>query len=216
MNFRSAFNEVFRVEIPIAVLVFAIVCGLILFAVIRYRAGRGHEPSAKSEHPVGEPAYVVLTILIAFGLATFVYTINTRERTLPPGKPALRVLITGFQWCWRFHYEGTPVTVSGTCMTKAQTPTLVVPTNENLRFLLTSADVIHEWWVPYFRWKIEAFPDHTQMFDMTITHPGNWVGRCTVFCGIFHYRMDFRVKAVPPGQFHAFLASHASNSAAAA
>lgn len=215
MNFRNAFNEVFLVEWPIAALVFVVVCGLILFAIVRYRSRPGQEPSKKSEHPVFEPLYVVFLIAIASGIAAFVYAINTRERSTPTDTPAVRVVITAFQWCWRFTYKGTPVSITGTCQTKAQDPTLVIPTHENIRFDLVSADVVHEWWVPYFRWKMEAFPDHVNQWDMVVTHTGDWVGRCSTFCGLFHYRMDFRVKAVSPAAFKAFLNAHSSSTATA-
>ncbi len=204
MNFRHDFNEVFGVEVPIAIAVMVIICAIVAFTAIRYRAGRGHEPSKVAKHPVAEPLYVVALVIIALGLSIFVAHVNGQERS-GLGKPQLSVKVVGFQWCWSFHYEHTPVTVTGTCLTKSQDPTLMLPVGENVRINLTSNDVVHEFWVPYFRFKIEAFPHHTNSFDVKVTHPGNWVGRCSVFCGVFHYRMDFRVKAVSAQAFDSWL-----------
>jgi cytochrome c oxidase subunit 2 len=215
MNFRNAFNEVFRVEVPIAIVVFVVVCALVVFAMVRYRARPGREASKKSEHPIGEPTYVLCMILIAAGLASFVFTVNNQERNSPAGKPVMTVRITAFQWCWRFSYKGTPVTITGTCQTKAQAPTLVIPTGTVVRYDLTSADVVHEWWVPHFRWKMEAFPDHVNQWKMIVTKSGDWVGRCTSFCGLFHYRMDFRVRAVSPALFTAFMRAHGASASSA-
>lgn len=206
MNFEHAFNEVLSVDSVIAGIVFLAVCGTIAFAVIRYRAGRGHEPSKKSKHPIGEPLYASLLVVVALGLALFAANLNSSERA-GLGKPQLRVMVTAFQWCWRFHYEGTNVTVSGTCVTKADDPVLVLPVGENVKVLLTSADVVHEWWVPAFDWKMEAFPNHTNSFDLKLTKAGSWVGRCSVFCGLYHYRMDFRVRALPAAAFRSWLAA---------
>lgn len=208
MNDRHVFGQVFPVYAVIASFVFVVVCGLLVFAIIHYRSGRGHEPSKKSHHTKTESLYVGLVAVIAVFLAIFAARENLTEQT-PIGHPSVRVVITGFQWCWKFHYVGTPVTVTSTCVHSK--PTLVVPTGEVVGFALTSADVVHEWWFPEARFKREAFPNHYNRFQMRFTTTGEWTGRCDEFCGLYHDRMIFRVKAVSQAQFATWLSKHVRN-----
>ena len=116
----------------------------------------------------------------------------------------MRVQVTAFQWCWRFHYVGQPVTVTAQCQ-GGPDPTLVLPTGEPVELDVTSSDVIHAVWVPYLRYKIYAYPGHVNTFTVTLTHTGRWIGRCAQLCGLFHYEMDFYLQAETPAQFDRWL-----------
>jgi cytochrome c oxidase subunit 2 len=212
VNFRHYFDITFRIDSWTAIAVFAIVAFVLTFALVRYRAGRGHEPSKKSEHDKVEIAYACLLVVIASGLTALSVTVNSDERR-PIGPPAVTVQVTAFRWCWRFHYLHTPVTVTGNC--DPTDPTLVLPQGETVLVQLTSNDVVHEFWVPAFRWKIEAFPDHDNDFELRTDRTGNWVGRCSVYCGLYHFRMDFRVAVVSRSAFASFMHSHGASAAAA-
>jgi cytochrome c oxidase subunit 2 len=123
-----------------------------------------------------------------------------------PTSYALTVRVTGFQWCWRFAYVGTPVTVTASCL-DGHDPTLVVPAGRPVRIETTSSDVIHSFWVPAFRFKMDAFPHHMNSFVMTVPHPGTWLGHCAEFCGDSHAFMTFHLRAVPAGVFSVWLAA---------
>lgn len=202
MSTRQLFDHVFWPDAIIATSVFGLVLLLLGFALVRYRAGRGHEPSHKSEHKVAEPVFGVVLVGIAAFLAVYVGIANASERS-SLGPPRLRVTITAFQWCWSFHYASTPVTVTSNCV--GSLPTLVVPTHEIIGFRLTSADVVHEWWLPASRWKEEAFPGHYNSFELRFDTSGTWQGRCDEFCGLYHDRMDFRVHAESLASFRRWL-----------
>ncbi len=207
MNTRSQFDHLFTLYAPIAAFVFLVVLATLLFALVRYRAGRGHEPSQKTQHKVLEPLAALVFIGAACFLAVNAANANAAERN-QLGPAQLHVRITGFQWCWAFYYPASHVTVRGNCTT--DTPTLVVPTGKVIGFSLTSADVVHEWWLPYARWKEEAFPGHFNYFKLRFDHPGHWSGLCDEFCGLYHDRMDFYVRAVSPARFDAWLAARAA------
>lgn len=209
MNFRQYFQTTFTVDALVAVCVFGIVVLTLSFALYRFRAGRRHEASRKSEHNKLEITYVCLLVLIGSGLCAFSLSENSLE-TAPLGKPALTVDVTGFRWCWSFHYAHTPVTIIENCDPKK--PTLVLPEGRIVEVHLTSNDVVHEFWIPAFRWKIEAFPDHVNKFQLRTDRTGDWVGRCTVFCGLYHYRMDFSVKVVTDRAFASFMTAHGAAS----
>jgi cytochrome c oxidase subunit 2 len=121
------------------------------------------------------------------------------------------VQVTGYQWCWRFHYAGQPVTVDGQCP-GGPLPVLVLPTGRPVELDVTSADVVHAFWVPYLRFKMYAYPGHTDRFTLTLAHPGRWIGRCAQLCGLYHYGMDFYLQAVSPAAFEVFLHAHGGTS----
>lgn len=213
MYTRNSFDHLFHLYLEIGGAVFLLVMAVLLFGVVRYRAGRGHEPSRKAKHDFLESLTALCLVGMACFLAVTAASANAAERG-GLGKPQLKVAITAFQWCWSFHYDGTPVTVRGNCSTT--TPTLVVPTGEVIRFSLMSADVVHEWWLPYADYKEEAFPDHRNFFKLRFGSTGHWEGRCDEFCGLYHDRMDFYVVAKSPRAFDRWLAEERHRAARAA
>jgi cytochrome c oxidase subunit II len=79
----------------------------------------------------------------------------------------------------------------------------------------TSSDVIHSFWVPQFRYKLDAFPHHVNSFVMTVPHPGSWEGHCAEFCGQRHAFMTFVLKAVPAATFDSWIHTPAPAAGAA-
>ncbi len=200
MNLPLRFNHTFRVEVTIAIVVFSLILLILLFAVVRSYTRWGRHASQKHDFTKTEASYTALLAVVAAGLVTFSLT----ENTSPHPKPQLQVNVTGYQWCWRFAYQGTPVSVTANCV-DGKIPTLVVPTGEVVRFNVTSADVIHSFWIPELRYKTFAYPNWVNHFETVIHHTGNWLGECAEFCGLYHYAMHFRVSAVTPGQFTSWL-----------
>lgn len=206
MPFRSAFSQLFAQDTTIAGVVFFLVAAAMFGAVLlsRRRRRRGQEPSKRAEANRLEAGYVLALAGIVGFLIFSSLTQNHRE-TDPP-KPALRVQVIAYQWCWRFHYEGQPVTVNGQCR-GGPLPTLVLPVGRPVELDVTSIDVIHAFWVPYLRYKIYVYPDHVNSFTVTLTRSGRWIGRCAQICGLYHYQMDFYLQAVSPAAFSSFLRS---------
>lgn len=213
MTYRTIFHHVFWLYTGIASAVFVLIMGLLLFVMIRRRAGSGRQPSRRHEHTVLE----VGTAVLVLGMAAFLVYVSENtygsELAVASKRPALTVRVTAYQWCWRFAYQGTPVQVLGDCEA-AQFPTLVLPIDRNVRIELESNDVVHEMWVPHLRWKTEAFPDHINVFDLRVNHTGSWDGLCDEFCGLYHDSMDFRVKAVTPAAFERWLQRESAAAAA--
>jgi cytochrome c oxidase subunit 2 len=204
MPFRTQFDHTLTLETVIAGSVFIIVLLGFGFGIVRYRARPGRVASQRTEHPRLEAAVAV--VLFAAALAIVLVT-RQATATDQASRPAtVEVQVTGFQWCWRFHYVSSPVTVTGSCEA-GRHPTLVVPAGEPVKFDTTSSDVIHSFWVPAFRVKLDAFPDHVNSFVMTVPHPGTWTGHCAEFCGEDHAFMTFRLRAVPVATFESWLAT---------
>ncbi len=84
-------------------------------------------------------------------------------------------------------------------------PTLVLPKGEKVRFVLTSRDVIHSFWVVPFLMKLDVIPGHTNAFEVTPNKEGIFMGKCAELCGTDHSRMLFNVKVVSPEEYRQHL-----------
>jgi cytochrome c oxidase subunit II len=84
-------------------------------------------------------------------------------------------------------------------------PTLWLPKGERVRFILTSRDVIHDFWVLPFMMKMDVIPGHANSFEVTPTHDGTYRGKCAELCGVDHSRMLFNVKIVSPQAYQQHL-----------
>ncbi|MEI5100125.1 cytochrome c oxidase subunit II [Streptomyces sp. PmtG] len=85
-------------------------------------------------------------------------------------------------------------------------PTLWLPKGERVRFVLTSRDVIHSFWVVPFLMKQDVIPGHTNAFEVTPNKEGTFMGKCAELCGVDHSRMLFNVKVVSPERYKQHLA----------
>jgi cytochrome c oxidase subunit 2 len=187
-----------------AAAVFVVVAGLIGWSIVRYRdTGDGREPAGPHENVRLELLWwalptalvIVLFILTAQVLGT------VDERT---NDPDLTVTVTGFQWQWRFAYEGTDVVITGT---PEAWPRVVLPVGQRIAFDLESPDVIHSFWVPEFLIKRDVVPGRTNRIELTIEEAGTYAGACGEFCGLLHHRMRFSIDAVSAADFEDWLAS---------
>ncbi|MEU1488599.1 cytochrome c oxidase subunit II [Streptomyces sp. NPDC005752] len=84
-------------------------------------------------------------------------------------------------------------------------PTLWLPKGEKVRFILTSRDVIHSFWVVPFLMKQDVIPGHTNSFEVTPMKEGTYMGKCAELCGVDHSRMLFNVKIVSPERYQQHL-----------
>lgn len=210
MPFRTQFSQLFTQNTTIAWVVFGLVAaGIAVSILLSWRKRRrGEGASQRAEANRLEVGYVLGLFGVALFLIVSGLTANARDFPDPP-KPVATIRVLGYQWCWRFHYVGHPVTVTGQCQT-GRLPTLVVPAGEPVVLEVTSSDVIHAFWVPYMRFKTYAYPHFTNRFTVTMPRPGRWIGRCAQLCGLYHYNMDFWLQAVPPATFQHFLRSDGS------
>jgi cytochrome c oxidase subunit 2 len=181
------------------------VWGLIFYAVIRYRKNSDELPRQVRYNLPIEVLYTVVPFVIISVL--FYYTaVNENFVNKTQKNPDLIVDIVGFQWNWQFQYPKEKVEVTGSLTEPA---TMVLPAGKRIRFVESSPDVIHSWFVPAFMFKRDVIPGRLNSFEITIKQAAvghTYVGRCTEFCGEKHSRMNFSVKVVTPAEFDAFLA----------
>jgi cytochrome c oxidase subunit II len=205
---RSTYQSLFSSYLPVALAVFVIVALALVFVGVRYRARPGRAASEQMTAPRLEIAYIVLLAVIAAALLWRSYEAIADVDPVAParsatGTPTLTIGVVASQWNWRFDYPGgTAQTGNG----RERYPVLVVPTGRDVRFRLTSQDVVHAFWIPALRAKYDAMPGYVNVFDLRF-EPGldYTTSRCSEFCGAYHDQMQFRVRLLPPAQFDAWL-----------
>jgi cytochrome c oxidase subunit 2 len=185
--------------VGIAVLIFAVV----VFALVRYRAREGREPTDNDEHNALEiGAAVLITAIVA--LLVF-RTFTTEAREDDTSAEPIRIDVTAFQWGWRFQYPGQGVTVIGN---SAERPTFAVPGDRPISFALSSLDVVHSFWIPGERFKRAAIPGRVTRFDLEFGTSGVEEGLCTEYCGLRHSDMRFDVWVLSDESYARWLAAH--------
>ncbi len=218
-------RDVYNVVFVIGVVIFLLVEGLILFAVLRYRRRKGDTELPPQIHGNNKLEIVWTAIPIAVVLALFVYswsTLNTVDAHTP--SPSMRIGVVAYQWQWQFVYAppdikwedcGAPQN-AGKCVTVFGTPppggdrstwdppTMYVPVNETVELQLHSIDVIHSFYVPAFLYQRDITPRRDQVVQFTADRIGTYRGQCTQFCGLLHQEMEFQVKVVSAADFDAW------------
>jgi cytochrome c oxidase subunit 2 len=112
---------------------------------------------------------------------------------------ALRVQVTGHMWWWEVRYRGP----DGEWIATANE--LHIPVGRTVSVSLSSADVVHSFWVPSLAGKIDAIPGRLTAIALRADRPGVYRGQCAEFCGAQHALMSFRVFAVQPEDFERWL-----------
>jgi cytochrome c oxidase subunit 2 len=84
---------------------------------------------------------------------------------------------------------------------------MFIPAGKVVKFIITSDDVIHAFWVPAFWGKIDAVPGQLNEIWAKVERPGVYFGQCTELCGARHAYMPIAVEAVAPARFAAWIAS---------
>lgn len=180
---------------------------LVTFASIAFRAkGNALPRQVKYNMPI-EVAFTAIPFVI-IGYMFYFTAIDENYENKLSAHPQMVIGVVGFQWSWQFNYAydakygSTGLQVTGR---PGQPPQLVLPTDTTIRFVETSPDVVHSFWVEPFLFKRDVVAGRTNEFEVTIIKTGLFQGRCAEYCGVDHDRMIFSVRALTPQQFRAFV-----------
>jgi cytochrome c oxidase subunit 2 len=199
---RPIYN-LYNLFLYIAAVVFVIVSGLVIWSLVRYRRRDDQLPTQTHGNNRLELLWTLIPTVIV--LVLFVFTLQAQNKVLDQsGRADVNVTVTGFQWSWRFTYDGTGAEVVGT---PGRVPEMVVPVGQTIRVKLVSADVVHSFYVPQTLFKRQAIPGTDNVFDLTFEKVGLYHGQCTQFCGLQHPDMVFRVRVVDQGAYQSWLAA---------
>ncbi|MGO1394603.1 MAG: cytochrome c oxidase subunit II [Halomonas sp.] len=203
----------------ICVVIGVVVFGAMFYSLFRYRHSKGAKAANFHEHTSVEVLWTVIPILILVAMA--VPATATLKNMYDASDAELDVMITGQQWRWRYEYLGEDVAFTSNMSTprtqisgeetrgehyllEVDEP-LVLPINRKVRFLMTSDDVIHSWWVPDLAVKQDTIPGFINENWVKINEPGIYRGQCAELCGIDHGFMPVVVHAMEEEEFDGWL-----------
>jgi cytochrome c oxidase subunit II len=192
-----------------AMVVVVFVWGLIIFAVARYYRRSDDEVPVQTRYNLPmEILYTLAPVIIVLVFFKFIVVEQTDENH-EVANPDHVVKVVGEQWAWTFNYYDDKALGGQTSVytvgTPAQLPTLYLPIGESVKFELYSPDVVHDFWVPAFSYKMDVIPGRVNSWTMTPTREGTYDGKCAELCGTYHSRMLFNVKVVSREEFAAQL-----------
>lgn len=194
--FARRIDDLFWPVFWIAVVIFFLVQGAILVAVFLFRDREGRK-EAKQLH--GSPKLEILwTVIPALILAGVAVPTTAAVFDLTECDPAaMEIEVIGHQWWFEYRYPDAGVTTANV---------MVIPAGEEVCAVMTSDDVLHNFWIPQLNGKRYLVPGQTTYLRLQADEPGEYWGHCAEFCGLSHSLMRARVVAMPPGEFDAWVA----------
>lgn len=211
---------IFWICVAIGVVVF----GAMLYSMIAHRKSVGHEPANFHESTKLELAWTIVPVFILIGMA--IPATDVLVRMYDTGGEDMVIEVRGYQWKWQYKYLDEDLNEQVSFFSNLATPRtqiqnvqdkpdtyllevdnpLIIPVGRKVRFLLTSNDVIHSWWVPDFAVKKDAIPGFINESWTMVEQPGIYRGQCTELCGKDHGFMPVVVRAVPADEYDAWYA----------
>ena len=201
-----AIRELSFFVFAIVTLIFVVVAGVTIYAIIRYRrrpGDDGREPPQVYGSTQIELAWTVVPFLIVIilFLTTTRYIFAIERPGVPP--EALEVTVVGNQWWWEIRYPGLGIVTAN----ELHVPVSDVARPTRTFITLQSADVIHSFWIPQLAGKTDVIPGKTNRTWVEPRTPGTYVGQCAEFCGVQHAWMLLRVTVHPRDEFDRWVAA---------
>lgn len=174
--------------------IFAIVAGMVVYALMRFRWREGApDPPQFAGNRKIELIWTIIPgviVVVLFGL-----TARTMSVSDPPPAPSPDIVVTGHQWWWEVRYPKSGAVTANE---------IHIPAGRAFSVRLESSDVLHEFWVPELARKITAVPGHPNHLWIESDKPGTYLGVCSEFCGTEHAWMHFLLVAESPAAFAAW------------
>ncbi|MGF1758074.1 cytochrome c oxidase subunit II [Photobacterium sagamiensis] len=203
----------------ICVVIGIVVFGVMFWAILHHRKSRGAVAASFHESTKVEIIWTIIPFVILIVMA--VPATKTLLAMEDISKSDLTIQITGSQWKWHYRYFNedidfysllatSPAQIDNTrekrenYLLEVDRP-LVLPIGQKVRFLITSQDVIHSWWIPDFAVKKDANPGFINEAWTRIDKPGIYRGQCAELCGKDHGFMPIVVIAKPQAEYEEWL-----------
>ena len=189
----------------IAAVVLSIITVLLLMVFFRPRGKREGIDVYANDHRslrsvlVGGGLVPIAVLMIVMGIGIGI----ENQFSDPPGSDPLTIEVIGHQWWWEIHYTDQNFNTANE---------IHIPAGQPVTVHVTTADVIHSFWVPQLHGKIDMIPGQTNTITLEADQPGIYRGQCAEFCGAQHANMAFLVIAEKPDLFQAWLSSQEKSS----
>ncbi|MBN1479918.1 cytochrome c oxidase subunit II [candidate division KSB1 bacterium] len=189
----ALFNFVLYVSI---VFFLIIVLGSAYFA-LRYRKRRTEQLDTAPSHSAAlELAWTIIPVILVFTTFFWGFKVYLKMHIVP--KDAIEVKVTAQKWFWSFDYTKENVN---------SVNELVVPVNKPVQLTMSSTDVIHSFYVPGFRIKMDVLPNRYTVTWFEASNPGSYDLFCSEYCGSGHSEMIGKVRAVSDRDYKEWLDS---------
>ena len=203
-------DTVWDVLIWISVPIFVLVMTIVVFTMIRFRMRPGEEnldgPPIHGNTKL-EVYWTAFPAIILVALCSYAYVELRAIEKEQPGE--MRVNVTGQQFAWTFEYPQAGAKPIASTQ-------LYLPIDKPVRFVVKSPDVIHDFWVPAFRMKIDAVPGIETSYRITPRRLGSYPVVCAELCGLGHALMRNRATVVSAEAFTAWIAKQKAPATTAA
>jgi cytochrome c oxidase subunit II len=208
---KNSINGLFDITFWIALPIFILVEGLILFAIYRYRR---HSKSEMPEQVEGNRPLEISWTVLSFVIVTVLFILTLRAlQTDYKAKaengstaPFMTVQVDAYLFNWDYTYFLGEDEATGLVTTH----TLTIPAQRNVYLKIDSKDVQHSFWVPDLAGKVDAIPGRTNTMWLNVDKPGKYLGNCAEYCGALHYAMTIEVDVLAPAEFDAWMAGQMS------
>lgn len=171
----------------------------VLYLAVKYRR-RSHldRPEEVHGNNVLEITWTVIPFILA--MIIFFWATHLFFQYARTPKDAMEILVTGKQWIWKIqHPDG-----------KREVNELHIPAGQNIKLTMTSEDVIHSFFIPAFRTKMDVVPGRYTATWFRPEKPGKYHLFCAEYCGTEHSEMVGSVYVMPPAEYEAWLAGGGS------
>lgn len=184
-------------------LIFVGVASLLVYAIVKFRARKGDtaEPPQVFGSVQIELSWTIIPILIIVVLFLTTARVLFSVQDAPKPASALDVTVVGHQFWWEFRYPQYNVVTAN----ELHVPVSASATDRPTFMKLTSADVIHSFWVPQLAGKTDLLPNRVNEMWIDPREAGLYEGQCAQFCGAEHAKMLLRVYVDTPEQFQRWI-----------
>jgi cytochrome c oxidase subunit II len=208
-----------RLLVYIIVAVCLFVLALLVWIVVRYRAGANAVPSKVHHNTLLEVAWTLIPVIILVFVAVPSFRLLYFEAAIP--KPDVTIKAIGKQWFWTYEYPGSvagftydSLGLSDADDAKTGKPRLLgvdnpiyVPVNKVVEVDTVGADVIHSWAMPQMGVKMDAVPGRINRTWFKANRTGVFYGQCSELCGARHAYMPIELHVVSDADYAAWLAT---------
>ena len=211
--------------VPIMLFVLA----LLLFVMVRFRAGANPVASKTSHNSLIEAAWTILPIIILVAMALPSFSL-LKYQMVPTEEPALTLKATGYQWYWGYEYQDeAPLSFDSVMLQEAERDAagkldksayprllavdneVVVPVGKMVRVIITAADVLHAFTVPALGFKMDAVPGRLNETWFKAEREGLYYGQCSELCGRDHAFMPIAIRVVSEARYSAWKTAAATD-----
>lgn len=193
-DYNQKILSVYTLVFWMAVAVFVIVEGVLVYSMIRYRRRPGDKlpPQIHGNNRLEVAWTIVPALLLVIIAVPTLRTIRDTGRVPAAGPNVIEIQVTGRQWWWEVQYPGQKVTTANE---------IHLPLGKTAVFKLTSGDVQHSFWIPKMAGKMDVLPTRTNYLSFTPQEVGVYQGQCVELCGTSHANMRLRLIVDTPADF---------------